>query len=340
LKHLCYGELVEAKLMLDEVVRIARFLNHKPVLMSGLAWRGLLHFFQTEYESAEEVATEAHQLSSELRDLFFLDLTFFVLGLTCGNLGRMSEALATLNEGIKMAEHNLDRFWGPRLPNCIGWIHRELQDFSHALEYDQQGLNVGREHHVLEAEANSLINLGIDYTNTGKGEKTLSTFHEAEAIFERDAWFRWRYNLRLQAGICEYWLSRGDLEQAGEYARRLLENATKYKARKYIAVAHKLMAQVAIARGGPAEAEQQLNAALDILREFPAPLVAWRTYAALGRLHAQAGDEKAARDAFAESAAVVNSIAAQVSNEELRTTFLNSTAVREVLNGAANRRAV
>ncbi len=130
------------------------------------------------------------------------------------------------------------------------------------------------------------------------------------------------------------------MERAGEYARRLLENATHYEARKYIAVAHKLMAQVAIARGDPADAEKHLNAALDILREFPAPLVAWRTYAALGRLHAQAGDEEAARNAFAESAAVVNSIALHVSDEELRTTFLNSTAVREVLNGAANRRAV
>ncbi len=187
LKHLCYGELVEAKPMLDEVIRITKSLDHKPVLVSGLAWRGLLHFFQTEYERAEEVATEAHQLASELRDGFFLDQTLFVLGVTRGNLGRMSEALVTLNEGIKMAQHNGDHFWFPRLPNCIGWIHRELQDFDHALEYDQEGLDVGREHHVLEAEANSLINLSIDYTHTGKGEKTLSAFHEAEGIFERDA---------------------------------------------------------------------------------------------------------------------------------------------------------
>ena len=72
---------------------------------------------------------------------------------------------------------------------------------------------------------------------------------EAEAMLERDEWLRWRFNLRLQAGQAEYWLAQGNPEQAKEYARRLLETASHYEARKYIAVAHKLLAEVAIARG-------------------------------------------------------------------------------------------
>ena len=189
-----------------------------------------------------------------------------------------------------MAERNGDHFWFPRMPNCIGWIHRELQDFEHAVKHDQNGLEVGREHHVLEAEANSLINLGIDFAQTGKGEKTLPSFHEAEGIFERDAWFRWRYNIRLQAGTCEYWLSLGDLKQAGEYGRRLLEVATQYQARKYIAVARKLLAEIAMANGNFAGAKAEINAALDQLSQYPAPLVAWKTYATLARLQHEVSD--------------------------------------------------
>jgi len=45
----------------------------------------------------------------------------------------MSEALKTLNEAVEMARRNGDRFWVSRLPNCIGWIYRELQDFQRAL---------------------------------------------------------------------------------------------------------------------------------------------------------------------------------------------------------------
>jgi tetratricopeptide (TPR) repeat protein/predicted Ser/Thr protein kinase len=334
LKHICYGELAEAKSMLDEVIRIARTINHKPVLLSGLGWRGLLHFFQTEYESAEEMVTEARKLASETRDGFLLLLSLFVLGLTRGNLGRISEALTTLNEGIKMGQRNGDRFWFPRLPNCIGWIHRELQDFDHAAEYDQQGLDVGREHHVLEAQANSLINLGIDYDHTGKSAETLATFHEAESIFERDAWFRWRYNIRLQAGTCEHWLAKGDLDQAGVYAGRLLALATNYEARKYIAVAHKLRAEIAMARGDLGEARAELNIALDQLSEYPAPLVAWKTYAVLGRLGLQAGDAATARNAFTQAAAIIKSIAGHISEDRLLSTFLNSSAVAEVFAGA------
>ena len=72
-----------------------------------------------------------------------------------------------------MAQRNGDLFWYPRMPNCIGWIHRELQDFAGAFKYDQEGINSGRENHVLEAQANSLINLGIDYTRSEETEKTV-----------------------------------------------------------------------------------------------------------------------------------------------------------------------
>jgi len=305
------------------------------VLLSGLGWRGLLHFFQTEYEAAEEKLTEARKLASEIRDGFLLLESVFALGLTRGNMGRITEALATLDEGIKMAQRNGDRFWGPRLPNCIGWIHRELQDFEHAVEYDQHGLDVGREHHVLEAQANSLINLGIDYDHTGKSMQTLSSFHEAESIFERDAWFRWRYNIRLQAGTCEHWLAQGDLSQARTYAQRLLEVATRYGARKYITVAHKLSAEIAMAEGDLPQAKAEINIAVDQLREHPAPLVAWKTYTTLGRINLQSGDHELARDAFAQAAAIIDSIAGHISDEGLRTTFLNSAPVCKVMAGAS-----
>src|SRR5438874_439080 len=334
LKHICYGELAEAQATLDEAIQIARSIDHQPVLVSGLGWRGLLHFFQTEYETAEKVLVEANRLAAAMRDGFLVLLSLFVLGLTRGNLGRISEALKTLNEGINMAQRNGDRFWYPRLPNCIGWIHRELQDFEYAVQYDQQGLEVGREHHVLEAEANSLINLGIDFDHIGKSEETLSRFHEAESIFERDAWFRWRYNIRLQAGACEHWLAQGDLDQAGEYARRLLEVATTYQARKYIAVAHKLMAEIALARGDLATAETELKIALEGLGEHPAPLVAWRVFAALGRMYSKSGNATSARDAFVRSAAVIKRIAAGIDDERLRATFLNAPPVSEVLSFA------
>ena len=137
----------------------------------------------------------------------------FFHGLSKANLGQMSEALAILDEGMRLARRNGDLFWHPRMPNCIGWIHRELQDFAGAFKFDQEGFEIGHDCHVLEAEANSLINLGIDYTHAGNPEETVSAFHQVRDIFERDAWFRWRYNIRLHAAMAEHALHQGETKK-------------------------------------------------------------------------------------------------------------------------------
>jgi tetratricopeptide (TPR) repeat protein len=293
-----------------------------------------LHFFQSEYELAEPVLTEGLALARELRDSLMILIDLFFLGLGRGNRGRMSDALATLHEAMAVGRRNGDRFWLPRVPNGIGWVHRELQDFERALAWDQQGLEIARECDVVEAEANSLINLGCDFAHLGEEPKTLPIFREVEACFHRDEWFRWRYNLRLQAGASEYWLSQGDPEKAEAHAKRLLEEAASREVRKYVVTAYKLLAEAAMARGELADAEVKLAAALDQLCRYPAPLVAWKTYVVLGRLRRQMGDRESVRWAFTQAASIVGEIAANVRDEGLRATFLNSTAVREVLDGA------
>jgi len=336
LKHLCYGELDEGKPILDEIAKSARAIDYKPALLTALTWRACLYFFQTDYERAVEFATAGRKLATELRNGFLLLTSVFFQGLSQGNLGRMSEALAILEEGIQMARRNGDSFWFPRMPNCIGWIHRELQDLEGAMRYDQQGLEVGREYHVLEAEANSLINLGIDHSHRGENSETLAAFDEVHEIFGRDAWFRWRYNIRLQAATAEHWLAQGDVEKTRKFALQLLEIAVKYEAHKYVAVAHKLLAQVALANNDLAEAQKQFEAGLEELRQFPAPLVEWKIYADLGRLKLRLGDRNAAQAAFAQAGEIVNRIADNTADAELKERFLNSDVVREVLNGAAN----
>ncbi|HVG29359.1 MAG TPA: protein kinase [Pyrinomonadaceae bacterium] len=334
LKHLGSGELAEAERMLDEIIQSARRLGHKSVLLTGLAWRGIMHFFQTEYDEAVRMLLEARALAEELHDSFLLLEGYFVLGMVRGNQGHMSEAFATFEAGLELAERYGDKFWSTRIPNCIGWIYRELQDFESAIAYDQKGVEVGRSRGVLEAQANSLINLGIDHGRAGRGEKTASAFREVEQIFRRDAWFRWRYQIRLQAAAAEHQLALGDLASAEEHAQRLQETATRYRARKYVAVSHKLLAEVALARGDLEATAEELDAALGVLRTHPVPIVAWKTYADLGRLRALRGDEAGALEAFSRAAAIVDGIAAAVREERLRDVFLNSAPVREVFAGA------
>ena len=79
------------------------------------------------------------------------------------------EALATLREAMEMARRDGDHIILERVPNSIGWIHRELGDFDQAIAYDQEGAEIAGMYHITEAEANSLINLSYDHTERHEG---------------------------------------------------------------------------------------------------------------------------------------------------------------------------
>lgn len=328
LKHLCYGELKEGKVILDDVVATARRLDHKPALVGGITWRACLHFFQSEYELAVEKAKEGIRLASELRDGFLLLTAMFFLGLSQGNQGKMSAALATLQDALEKARRNGDLFWHPRFPNCIGWIYRELHDFEAARRFNEEGVDVARLHKVLEAEANSLINRGIDCTHAGERECTDSAFKEVNEIFARDAWFRWRYNIRLQAATAAHYLRHGDLDKAQEYIVRLEQTAREHEGHKYIGTANQLMAELLLAKGDLAGAGQSFNSALAELKDYPAPLVAWKVHAGMSRLKARCHDTAGADEHSARALEIVGSIAANVADEKLRNNFLTAARAK------------
>ena len=83
-----------------------------------------------------------------------------------------------------------------------------------------------------------------------------------------------------------------------------------------------------------ATAEAELKIAVAGLGEHPAPLVAWRVFAVLGRMYSKSGNATSARDAFTQSAAVIKGIAAGIDDERLRATFLDAPPVSEVLSFA------
>jgi len=300
LMHTVLGEPAVAKSLFEAAIPIARAVEHPEALLRALTYRGVGHFFQTEFQEAEEMLTEASHLASRLRDGVMLRTALFFLGWTRASLGDISDALATLNELLEMARRNGDTSFLSRVPKRIAWIHRELQDFSHTISQDQTG-----------------------------AETTSATRSEvAEAI---PGGFS---GVRSQARAAEYWLSQADLDRATEEAGSLLTNSTQHGPPKYVGIAHKILAEIAMARGDLARAQAELAAALEPFRTRPAPLVTWKIYSTLGKLHVLKNDAHAAREAFAQSAHIIQKIASTITDEQLRSTFLSAPAVQEVLRGS------
>ena len=100
------GELAEAEAAFERAIPVARSLKHRPALVIGLTYSGILHFWRSEYASAERIQMEASQLAAEARDGFHLPLALFYLGLTLANRGRISEAMGSMQEALDMAKRN------------------------------------------------------------------------------------------------------------------------------------------------------------------------------------------------------------------------------------------
>ena len=327
----CDGELTEATRITEQIISEADSVEDQGPLAMALLQRGQLHLHQTEYADAIESLKKGLELTVALGDGFKHLFGLFILGMAEGNAGRISDALATFEEMKTMSERNGDRFWLVRYANCVGWIYRELQDFDRAVLFDQQGSDTTKDTPFHEVLAHSLINLGQDHIQRGSAEASHSALAQAEVARDRDPWMRWRHDMRLQAAQAEYWLAQKDAARCEEYARELLRVARLYDDRKYEATAHKLLGEIAIMRGQPEQAESELNTAIAVLENNPAVLLGWKIHAALGRLRLERSDVESARREFAAAARIINDIAANVTDEELRETFLRSPAVSEVL---------
>jgi hypothetical protein len=98
-----------------------------------------------------------------------------------------------------------------------------------------------------------------------------------------------------------------------------------------MAIADKLLAEIAITRDDFTKAHAHLSTALNRLAAYSVPVVEWKLYSLLGRVRLQLGDGSA-REAFETACSIVQLIGRSVQDENLRASFLGSPAVQKVLS--------
>ncbi len=331
------GRLDESLPLFDEIIASSRRLSHEASLLGALAYRGLARYWQSEYVLAEETFAEAAELAQKRRH-GFLDLACRMhLGSARGRLGRLAETRALFDETIEMARRNQDRIWLPRLVCHLGWIHRELQDFPRAQEYDEEGLRLARERRIQAApETEALLGLCVDYARAGRTAHALEMIEGLERVKtqSRGAWFGWLHEIRMESAVTEHWLIRGDFDRTTHHARRLQEVATEVGAKSHLAAALRFQAEAMLRTGDPVAARTLAETAVARLRDCVAPLEAWKAQATLGRACERAGAREAARAAWREAEEIVRRLAAGLTDEPLREIFLASQEVQGIVAGA------
>jgi predicted ATPase len=329
-QRLCLGELSEAESFLDRALPVLQDARESPSVLDVVCCRALLSMWRLEYADSEKALRYVHDQARRLGASFQLVEAHFCHGMALGNQGRMTEALAVLTEGMRVAEINGERFWLPRLPNTLGWLYRELHDLETALRLDHDSVRQARELPSAEAEANAHVNLGRDYLLLGEPARALEHLEHARRLFDEDVWFRWRYNLRLQAELAGYWIVRGDLKTAAAHANLSKDGAEKTRSHKHVAWAHKLFGDIAALEEKTEEAQGQYAKALEVLRGHPCPTIEWKILKASGQLALRQKNEAVGSELLGRARKVVQGLADQIQDRKLRERFLSDRTVREL----------
>ncbi len=114
------------------------------------------------------------------------------------------------------------------------------------------------------------------------------------------------------------------------YPDECLQLAEPSDSKKNIVKGRRLRGQALLAQGKLAEAEKELATALEIAKEIGNPPQLWTTHAALGELRQAQGKPDDANKAYRDALSVIDGVAAGLTDESLRETFLTSAHVQEI----------
>jgi DNA-binding NtrC family response regulator/tetratricopeptide (TPR) repeat protein len=332
------GGLDEARSAIGQALMTSLDSHEWTARSLSLSTAGLLKSWEGEYPAASQLQTEGLALAREHHLLVPLLFNFFLQGMTLTGKGDYEGALALYREGLTFAEKVGDEAIHHRLLNCLGWLHAELGDLDGAITFNRQSAEVGRRRNDPGTFPNAEANLGEIHLAKGdlaEAQEHLEGAYRYWANPRTSEWMRWRYSMRLFAGLGELWLARGDIERATEFANRCLEVATRTNSRKNLVKGWRLKGQIAIRRRELDDAEGAFRQAVTIAEAVGNPPQLWMSRAALGRLHALRQRPDLAGEAYRGAREVLDRVRDGLRDPALRMSLERAPAVRELYALAA-----
>jgi len=159
-------------------------------------------------------------------------------------------------------------------------LHEEALDFDGARGHCERVLKLvreGRDHTVCSY---GLILSGRAHLGLQDHRRAHECFGKAMRLVEGEQGLTdWQLCLPLYQGLGDYRLAQGDLTQAREMATKLCTIAAPPPERTYLALGHRLLAEIAIADRQWDQAEAEVAHALTAMMGAQASSTVWRAYA-------------------------------------------------------------
>jgi tetratricopeptide (TPR) repeat protein len=273
---------------------------------------------------------EIHDGLNELFNLAFLCLEY-------GSIGEYDQAFTVLYEGMAKAKERKNKFILGRLTNTLGCFHRELGDFSRALEFDRESMELGRMYRMANVEISALINLGFDQFALGQHERALSYLEPTLERVEREAFgsHRWRWKAKLPIGLAELSYVTGAYEQALRYVDEGLKVAQESSSQKYVAKGRALRGKIVAKLGDSDAAGIELQRAFTLAEQLRSPTIVYPAAYDLGQWYETTGQQEKAAMLYGKAKAAAEHIAATIKDETLSAIFLQSAPVQKIYDCAS-----
>jgi tetratricopeptide (TPR) repeat protein len=326
------GKLAEAADELTECSAVFGQLGELRSQAENLWTLGGARGWGGNYAEALRITYDALALCEEIHHGFWLNGCYYLLVMAQANLGQYGQALAIAEQSLRSAEATGVAYWVPRMFNTQGWIHQELGDLAGALELDQKALQAAREAGgaQIEVEANSLVNLATDCRLMGDYSQARHYLEASEEMVRSQDWCTFRCGTRWLWERGQLALAEGDGAEAQHYAEQVIEKALASEQKKYIAKGWQLKGDALNLAGRPSEAASALQQALDTAEEIGQRGLVWPTRHSLARILEQQGREAEAKAHYEQAIRTIEQIAADIGDESLHSTFVQSRAVRAV----------
>jgi class 3 adenylate cyclase/tetratricopeptide (TPR) repeat protein len=290
----------------------------------GYSWR-------SQYEEAHRNAESGVARAEEHNMTEPLAFNKWARGVALASNGRYSDAIRVLRDAIEFCERIGDKAVRSRSWNTLGWAHLELCDFERGIEFNQKGLEIAHEVGDPEITINAQINLADAAFATGAREQAAKELEELYASLPgMHEWMKWRYSQHVMHSLGEVELVGGNADRALALAEECLALAESTESRKNVVKARRLRGQALAAKGDLEGAEKELSTALEVAKGAGNPPQLWGTWVAIGDLRAVQRKTGDAREAYGEALSLIDGVAAALTDELLRETFLGSEHVRGI----------
>jgi transcriptional regulator with PAS, ATPase and Fis domain/tetratricopeptide (TPR) repeat protein len=318
------GILDESEAALEKSMAISSAAGDGVQRSLSLSAAGLLRNWTGDYLEAARLQTEGIELARQQGMVFPVVFGCFVRGLTLTGKGDYDEALASFTEGLSLAERVGDEAIHHRLLNCLGWLYADLGDLDQAEAFNATSAKIGRRRKDPGTQPNAELNLAEIFSAKGDLDRAQDQYDSVYRYWKNpdsSLWMRFRYSIRMFAGMGGLALARGDLAAARLHSAECLALATRTGSRKNLVKSWRLAGN--IARGGRDwdTAEGHLRKSLDLAVSLGNPVQHWKTEMALGHLLQDAARTREARQAFQRAFGVMQRVRQTLRDERLRAAF-------------------